>query len=82
MENFNILALRSEKRKVNAADMQQILTNHGDIISTRLGLHDTHQDDDSDGLILLHLAGDEHAVSTLVSQLHAIEGVTVKGLQI
>jgi hypothetical protein len=67
------------KRHAEAASVQQVLTDNGCVIRTRLGLHDAAADRCSEnGVIFLELVGTAAAKKKLIKNLSAIKGVTVK----
>ncbi len=73
-----IMAIAINPRTKAAPTVQDILTNHGCIIKTRIGLHEAYEATCSQrGLILLHLRQDEESIEKLKSDLTSIEGVTV-----
>jgi len=77
--HHEILGLHVTERTRHAAEVQRVLTEHGDIIQTRLGLHDVHGRNGSpNGLIVLHVVGRPSAVAALERDLRAIEGVDVQ----
>lgn len=78
-----ILIVLMHKRRASAPAVQRILTDHGCIIKTRLGIHDGVLDKCSDeGLIILELAGDRAEVKELETKLNAQDGVKTKLVEI
>lgn len=74
-----IMALTIDPRSAHAPQVQTVLTKHGCIIKTRIGLHETSTDSCSErGLILLHINSDENKVKELEKELLDVEGVNVK----
>ncbi|MBN1297209.1 hypothetical protein JXA80_10545 [bacterium] len=74
-----ILGIHITRRHVNAMKIQELLTEYGCHIKTRLGLHHVHDDICSpDGLMLLHMCGDEDTCLELGEKLGAIPGLVVK----
>lgn len=77
--HHEILGVHITQRTRHAPEVQQVLTRHGRIIQTRLGLHDLHGRDGSpNGLILLHLVGPPSAIAALERDLKTIEGVDIQ----
>lgn len=74
-DKHRILGVHVTERVKRAADVQSVLSKHGRIIRTRLGLHHVHNDF---GLILLELYGEERECEEMHAALAAIEGVEVK----
>lgn len=74
-----ILGVRVTDRVKKVPDVQQIFTDYGCYIRTRLGLHDVQGDSCSPaGLILLDLVCDEAACEEMRAKLAALEGVEVQ----
>ncbi|MCM1992589.1 hypothetical protein [Oceanirhabdus seepicola] len=78
-----IMAIAINPRTKSAPTVQEILTKHGCIIKTRLGLHETSEATCSQrGLILLQLRPDAENIEKLKADLTNIEGVTVNTMVI
>ena len=74
-----ILGVLISNRSVNATRVQQLFTEYGCSIKTRLGLHDVECNQCSpSGLILLELHGAQKDASALEKKLRMLKGVTVK----
>jgi hypothetical protein len=73
----NILILSVAKRKDAAIAVQEILTEAGCMIKTRLGLHESCGCSDS-GIIILHIEADSNDINDFVSKLEKIDGVRAK----
>jgi hypothetical protein len=78
-EEHRILGVHITDRVKNARDVQQVFTEYGANIKTRLGLHQVDEGYCSpNGLILLELCGDEKACDAIRDKLRAVVGVEVK----
>jgi hypothetical protein len=78
-----IMAVTIDPRTSHAPQVQTVLTKHGCIIKTRVGLHEANENSCSEsGLIILHLISASEEVQQLESELKAIEGITVKSMNI
>ena len=76
-----ILGIHIHDRVRSAAGVQKILTDHGDRIQTRLGLHHVHEGQGSPhGLILVEILGKGSEAQSLIERLSALDGVTVKSM--
>jgi len=83
MTCYNVMSVLTNKRIQNVNDMQQVLTDSGCIIKTRLGIHDAGEDFCSnEGLIILHLIGSEDEISQLEEKLNDIPGIKAKNSQL
>jgi hypothetical protein len=66
-------------RGEHAPTVQSVLTEYGDSIKTRLGLHDVHDGFCSpNGLLLVEFLGDAARADAFAKRLAAIQGVEVK----
>jgi hypothetical protein len=73
------MALTISPRTAHAPEVQTVLTKHGCIIKTRIGLHEVQEDSCSErGLILLHINSGSNEVDQLENELKEIEGIDVK----
>jgi hypothetical protein len=80
-----VLGVDIERRRNIATEVQEILTEYGCFIKTRIGLHEVSDDRQfcsENGLVLLELirdAGNEG--DELEEKLGQIEGITVKKME-
>ncbi|MCE5339914.1 MAG: hypothetical protein LLF92_02125 [Planctomycetaceae bacterium] len=74
-----ILGVHITDRIKHVGQIQQVLTEFGCYVKTRLGLHDAGKDFCSpNGLMILELAGDAKKCAELEQKLKAIEGTDVQ----
>ena len=74
-----VLGIHVTDRVHHVPGVQDLLTEYGCSIKTRIGLHTVSENFCSpNGLILLEMAGPEQPVFELESRLKAIEGVDVQ----
>lgn len=74
-----IFGVHLTNRMTDAQRVQQLFTDYGCNIRTRLGLHNVDDNFcDSKGLLLLEMVGDEAKCQELSTKLTAISGVEVK----
>ncbi len=74
-----IVGIHVDDRIKRASDVQQLLTDYGCNIKTRIGLHEvTGQFCAGFGLILLEMIGEPVKVKELAQKLDAIDGVSVQ----
>lgn len=80
MKRHTLMGVHINDRMESAVDVQKILTECGNLIKTRLGLHEFMDEDSasSHGLIILELRQDEQANAQLVNKINSISGVTAK----
>jgi cobalamin biosynthesis protein CbiD len=77
------MAITIDPRTAHAPQTQTVLTKHGCIIKTRLGLHEVHSDSCSErGLIILHICAELDKIKDLERELLDVEGVNVKYMQL
>ena len=74
-----IMGIRIADREKDAETVQNMLTEYGCYIKTRLGLHEAENVCSSSGIILLEFVenSDENS-RELMGKLQAVESVTVK----
>lgn len=78
MSHF-ILGVHITDRLKDAARVQQVLTEYGSNIKTRLGLHEVEPAAPSpQGVVILEVVGDADTCHRLAARLAAIEGVEVQ----
>ncbi|PYG89215.1 hypothetical protein LY28_01038 [Ruminiclostridium sufflavum DSM 19573] len=83
MACYNVMSVLTNNRVENVNEMQQVLTESGCIIKTRLGIHDAGKDFCSnEGLIVLHLIGSDYEISSLEKKLNEIPGIIAKNSQL
>ena len=74
-----ILGVHITDRVTKAASVQNLLTEYGCSIVTRLGLHESSPDFCApNGLLILEMLDDEKVVAELVGKLQAIAGIEVQ----
>lgn len=74
-----ILGIHITGRVQHVPRVQDLLTQYGCSIKTRLGLHEVSADACSpNGLVLLEMAGAEAPIFELAEKLGAIEGIEVQ----
>ncbi len=79
MDKHVILGVHLTDRVRNASMVQEVLTEFGAHIRTRLGLHDTGVHGSSpSGVIVLDVTGDDRSLDRMAERLGAIEGVEVQ----
>jgi len=79
MNDSTIMTILVDKRTNAAPKVQKILTEHGCIIKTRLGMHESSTCAD-EGMIILDLTADNTEVEAMKVELKSIDGVNVKSM--
>lgn len=78
-EKHYIVGIHVTNRVKHIPSVQNVLTEFGCSIKTRIGLHETSDNTCSpNGLILIELIGDDNNLENFKSSLLKIEGVEVK----
>lgn len=81
MEKHLILGVHVTDRVNHISEVQQVLTEYGCNIKTRLGLHDADKNFCSPtGLLLLEMISANQAAGEMKEKLNAIEGVEVQSM--
>lgn len=75
-----IVAITVKKRSEHAVKVQEILTKHGCVITTRLGTSEAGCTEK--GLIILQTYGEKNEVETLISELNNFDDVDVNSMSI
>lgn len=74
-----VLGVLIHERTKHAPEFQQIITQYGCNIKTRIGLHEVADNVCSpNGLIILEMYGDESPIAELERKLRALEGFEVQ----
>lgn len=74
-----IVGVHVTNRVEEIPTVQQILTDYGCQIKTRLGLHETGNSAcSSKGLLILEMVGEESGIEEMQSKLKAIKGIEVE----
>lgn len=77
-----IMAIKINGRIANALHVQEILTKYGCNIKTRVGFHETNEDQCStDGILILQLFGKEEDILAMFSELQKLDGVLPKMIE-
>jgi len=77
--DHTIIGVHITDRLRHAVDVQQVLTRHGAIIKTRLGLHEVGEGRSSpEGVLLLETVGGKRDIQALVRDLSKIEGLEIQ----
>jgi hypothetical protein len=81
-ETICILGIKINDRVQEAGSVQQILTQFGCSIKTRLGLHEVSESHCStNGLIILELTGPKDEQEKMKAALQSIKGISLKMME-
>lgn len=82
MDKFIVIGMHVSNRMINAVQIQQVISEYGCYVKTRIGLHEVAGDFCSPaGLILLELYGDAEKCAELEAKLRAIEGIELQKME-
>ena len=76
-----LMAIHIDQRTTHAVSVQNLLTEFGCHIKTRIGFHEARKDFcGEDGIIILHMCADDQGAATesLSHELNKLDGVTAK----
>ena len=76
-----IMAVQIDDRTVDAPRFQEIITNHGCLIKTRLGVHQIDNCANS-GLILLQLCGNDDQITAVGNEINSISNAKAKWMKL
>jgi len=78
-EKHTIIGVHITDRLTEAVEVQKVLTQFGNQIKTRLGLHEVERAAPN-GLLLLEMVGEDAGINAMIGKLNKIEGVEAKTL--
>ena len=79
----NIIIISVQHRKNVSSSVQEVLSEYGCLIKTRLGITDsTTKKCSQSGLIILEFLGNKREINLMSKKLSKIDGVTVKSVSI
>lgn len=80
---IEIILIKVLPREEVAPSLQEVLTNFGNIIKARLGLHNIEDDGENKGIIILHISTKEEKFKEdLLDKLNSLKGITAKKISI
>lgn len=83
MKKYNLMGIVIEDRNEFAPQVQDVLTEFGSIIKTRIGLHDGSENYISnEGFIILSLEDDDRKIDEFSKKLKEIKTVRVKNIKV
>lgn len=81
MKDHIILGVHITNRMKNAIRVQEILSEYGCHIRTRLGLHEVDENFCAQGgVLILEMVGENKTIDEMVDKLKAIEGLQIQKL--
>ena len=82
MEKVSIMGIKIGDRINNSKGVQEVLSNYGCSIKTRLGLHDVSGNDCArSGLIILELVGESSKWDEIKAKLEELNGIEVQEMK-
>jgi len=80
--NNSLVAVKIGGRTEHAPEVQEILTKYGCSIRTRVGFHDTDENNCStDGVVILQMTGKEDEIKKMLDELNALHEVSAKFIE-
>lgn len=77
-----IMAVKINGRETFAPQVQEILTQYGCNIKTRVGFHEAAEDQCTmDGILILQVCGVDEEIEAMFSALNKLDGVTAKFIE-
>lgn len=78
----SIMAIKVNGRVAKAPLVQEILTEYGCNIRTRVGFHEASEDFcGADGILILQLVGDKEEIQQMYEKLKALDGVKTQFIE-
>ncbi len=81
MNNATLMAIKIDNRSEDAPKFQDLITKHGCIIKTRLGLHEVGNCA-NEGLIMLQLDGNSGDIAALETDINALPTVKAQSMNL
>ncbi|WP_205665706.1 hypothetical protein [Anoxybacter fermentans] len=81
MECSTIMAIKINNRNIDAPKFQELITKHGCIIKTRLGIHEV-DNCAKEGLIILQLCGKDEDIQALGEEINSLDTVKAKWMKL
>jgi hypothetical protein len=79
MNEIVILGILIGDEVADIVSFQQLLTKYGNVIRTRLGLHENHYETSKiKGLLLLEMVGDAAEIASFEKSVYKISGIQIK----
>ena len=79
MNEIIILGIFIGNEVMDIVSFQHLLTKYGNVIRTRLGLHESHYEVPKvKGLLLLEMFGDASEIASFEKAVHKISGIQVQ----
>ncbi len=75
-----VMCVLVKNRNSDAPKLQEVLTSHGCIIKTRIGVHEVSHTCAEDGLIMLHLTGSSDDIINLEKDINDLSEIRAKTL--
>lgn len=80
-EKHSILGVHVDDRLKEAIKVQKLLTQYGNFIKTRLGLHEIAKGKNTkNGLLILEMVGPDAKIRQLSDKLNALTGIEVQSM--
>lgn len=76
-----IMAVSIDNRVADAPKFQDVITHHGCLIRTRLGMHDVDHCSGK-GLIILQLCGEDTEIEALGREINSLDSVHAKWMKL
>ncbi|PAB58651.1 hypothetical protein [Anaeromicrobium sediminis] len=80
MDNLSVLSIHVDHRTDSVPRVQEILTENGDMIVGRFGIHDPKEV--NHGLITLNLRANMNRINTMMDELNGLEGIKTNHMNI
>jgi hypothetical protein len=80
MKSTKVVLILVDKRTDAALKVQEVLTENGCMIKTRLGVHETSSCEE-EGLIFLNIDGTKNDTEDLISKLNSIKRVKAEYIE-
>jgi metal-responsive CopG/Arc/MetJ family transcriptional regulator len=79
MDHVSVMSISIDHRTNSAPRVQEILTEHGELILGRFGIHDPREE--NTGLITVNLRGERRRINNMMDELKGLDGVKVNHME-
>ncbi|SHK45699.1 hypothetical protein [Paramaledivibacter caminithermalis] len=80
IDDLSVMSISIDHRTNSAPRVQEILTQNGDLILGRFGIHDPREE--NTGLITVNLRGKRSRINNMMDDLNGLDGVKVNHMEV
>lgn len=81
MQCPTIMAVQIKNRNQDAPKFQEMITKHGCMVKTRLGMHEV-DNCSKEGLVILQLCGKDEDIEALGNDINTLDSINAKWMKL